>query len=55
MSSYTHNGNFSEVNKMTAEEVKPNSATFVTVLSACSHLASLKEGEEVSHIKERGI
>ncbi|XP_004289312.1 PREDICTED: pentatricopeptide repeat-containing protein At4g39952, mitochondrial-like [Fragaria vesca subsp. vesca] len=29
-----------------SEEVKPNSATFVTVLSACSHLASLKEGEE---------
>ncbi|XP_062006818.1 pentatricopeptide repeat-containing protein At4g39952, mitochondrial-like [Rosa rugosa] len=60
MSSYTHNGNFAEAivlfHKMIVEKVKPNSATFVTVLSACSHLASLKEGEQVHcHIKERGI
>ncbi|KAK9949566.1 hypothetical protein M0R45_005083 [Rubus argutus] len=60
MSSYTHNGNFAEAivlfHKMIAENVKPNSATFVTVLSACSHLASLKDGEKVHcHVKERRL
>ncbi|CBI26593.3 unnamed protein product, partial [Vitis vinifera] len=29
------------------EDLKPNSATLVSVLSACSHLASLEEGEKV--------
>ncbi|KAK7320336.1 hypothetical protein VNO77_29730 [Canavalia gladiata] len=34
-------------NKMIMEGQKPNTATFVSVLSACSHLASLEEGERV--------
>ncbi|XP_027368603.1 pentatricopeptide repeat-containing protein At4g39952, mitochondrial [Abrus precatorius] len=34
-------------NKMIKEGQKPNTATFVVVLSACSHLASLEKGERV--------
>ena len=51
ISSYAHCGHFAEAlslyDKMVLEDLKPNSATLVTVLSACSHLASLEEGEKV--------
>lgn len=60
ISSYTHAGHSAEAialfKKMIALNFKPNSATLVTVLSACSHLASLGEGEKIhSHIKERRL
>ncbi|XP_009370728.3 pentatricopeptide repeat-containing protein At4g39952, mitochondrial [Pyrus x bretschneideri] len=60
ISSYTHNGHSFEAidlyHKMIAENFMPNSATVVTVLSACSHLSSLEEGKKVHcHIKERRI
>lgn len=43
-------------NKLIMEDQKPNTATFVIVLSACSHLASLEKGERVhSYINERGL
>ncbi|RVW25650.1 Pentatricopeptide repeat-containing protein, mitochondrial [Vitis vinifera] len=51
ISSYAHCGHFAEAlslyDKMVLEDLKPNSATLVSVLSACSHLASLEEGEKV--------
>ncbi|XP_057441080.1 pentatricopeptide repeat-containing protein At4g39952, mitochondrial-like [Lotus japonicus] len=41
---------------MIMEDQKPNTATFISVLSACSHLASLEEGERVHHyINEIGF
>ncbi|XP_057726321.1 pentatricopeptide repeat-containing protein At4g39952, mitochondrial [Arachis stenosperma] len=43
-------------NKMINEGHKPNTATFAIVLSACSHIASLEEGERVHrYINERGF
>nr|KYP70290.1 hypothetical protein KK1_009503 [Cajanus cajan] len=43
-------------NKMVREDQKPNTATLVVVLSACSHLASLDEGERVHrYINESGF
>ncbi|KAE9606377.1 putative tetratricopeptide-like helical domain-containing protein [Lupinus albus] len=43
-------------NKMIMEDQKPNTATFVIVLSACSHLASLEKGERVHrYISEGGF
>ncbi|XP_068641936.1 pentatricopeptide repeat-containing protein DOT4, chloroplastic-like [Aristolochia californica] len=40
--------------KMTDEGVKPNSVTFVSLLSACSHTGLVKEGREVFHyMKEK--
>ncbi|XP_028769000.1 pentatricopeptide repeat-containing protein At4g39952, mitochondrial [Neltuma alba] len=43
-------------NKMVVEEQKPNTATLVVILSACSHLASLEEGVRVHHyLNERGF
>ncbi|KAK7410222.1 hypothetical protein VNO78_00838 [Psophocarpus tetragonolobus] len=41
--------------KMVREDQKPNTATLVVVLSACSHLACLDKGERVHHyINESG-
>lgn len=60
ISSYVQNGNFAGAiamfDKMISQNLNPNSATLVMVLSACSHLAYLKKGEEVHHyIEERGL
>ncbi|XP_042489375.1 pentatricopeptide repeat-containing protein At4g39952, mitochondrial [Macadamia integrifolia] len=60
ISAYTRNGHSSEAvtlfDMMILEDLKPNSATLVTVLSACSHLGALKHGERVHcYIKERGF
>ncbi|KAL3023313.1 hypothetical protein AAZX31_04G060600 [Glycine max] len=42
--------------KMVREDQKPNTATLVVVLSACSHLASLEKGERVHcYINESGF
>ena len=58
ISSYNHCGDFVEAlslyDKMVLEDLKPNSATLVTVLSACSHLASLEEGEKVHNYINKG-
>lgn len=59
ISSYVYHGKSDEAialfNKMISENMKPNLATLVIVLSACSHLASLDKGESVHHyIKEAG-
>ncbi|KAM6542130.1 hypothetical protein CsatB_006577 [Cannabis sativa] len=60
ISSYIHNANFAEAialfDEMLSENLNPNSATLVMVLSACSHLASLEKGEKVHlYIMERGL
>lgn len=60
MSSYIYNGQSSEAlalfHKMTSQDLKANSATFVTALSACSHLASLENGERIhNYIKEQNF
>lgn len=60
ISSYAQSGHHAEavalLDKMTAENLRPNSATLVTLLLACSHLACLERGERIHHyIKERGI
>ncbi|KAL5538081.1 hypothetical protein UlMin_043354 [Ulmus minor] len=60
ISSYIQNGNYGEAialfDKMISNNFKPNSATLVMVLSACSHLASLEKGEKVHlYMKERGL
>ncbi len=60
ISSYTNSGHYAEAvalfEKMILENLKPNLATLVILLSACSHLASLEKGERVHHyIKEKGI
>ncbi|XP_015890742.3 pentatricopeptide repeat-containing protein At4g39952, mitochondrial [Ziziphus jujuba] len=60
ISSYIENGKFSEAiaifDKMISQNLNPNSATLVMVLSACSHLAFLKKGQEVHHyIMQRGL
>ncbi|KAF5749791.1 pentatricopeptide repeat-containing protein [Tripterygium wilfordii] len=60
LSLYIHNGcpikAVALFDEMILENLKPNSATLVTVVSACSHLASLDKGERVhNYIKEEGI
>ncbi|KAJ4950486.1 hypothetical protein NE237_027318 [Protea cynaroides] len=60
ISAYTRNGHSREAvalfDIMILEDLKPNSATLVTVLSACSHMGELKHGERVhGYIKERGL
>ncbi|XP_061375666.1 pentatricopeptide repeat-containing protein At4g39952, mitochondrial [Gastrolobium bilobum] len=60
ISSHIHVEHYEEAinlfDKMIMEDQKPNTATFLKVLSACSHLASLKKGERVHHyINERGF
>ncbi|XP_059624921.1 pentatricopeptide repeat-containing protein At4g39952, mitochondrial-like [Cornus florida] len=60
ISSYTHSGHSAEAlalfDEMVLKGFKPNSATLVTVLSGCSHIASLEKGEQVhNYIKEGGF
>ncbi|XP_043722578.1 pentatricopeptide repeat-containing protein At4g39952, mitochondrial [Telopea speciosissima] len=60
ISAYTRNGHSSEAvalfDMMIFEDLKPNLATLVTVLSACAHLGALEHGERVhGYIKERGF
>ena len=60
ISCHNHNEHFAKAidlfDKMISENMIPNSATLVIVLSACSHLALLEKGENVHrHIKERGL
>lgn len=60
ISSYTHSGHSSEAlglfDKMVSEGFKPNVTTLVTMLSACSHVASLEKGEQIhSYIMEGGF
>ncbi|KAL3527643.1 hypothetical protein ACH5RR_012299 [Cinchona calisaya] len=60
ISSYVHNGHSSEAlslfDEMVSEGIKPNIATLVTLLSAASHIASLKKGKEIhNYIKEVGF
>ncbi|XP_027077626.1 pentatricopeptide repeat-containing protein At4g39952, mitochondrial-like [Coffea arabica] len=60
ISSYAHNGYSSEAlalfNQMVLEGTKPNTATLVTLLSACSQLASLEKGEQIhNYIEEVGF
>ncbi|CAM8894466.1 unnamed protein product [Rhodiola kirilowii] len=51
ISSHVHINQFAEAlavfNRMISEGAKPNSATMVTVLSACSQLAMLETGQQV--------
>ncbi|XWS41588.1 hypothetical protein CRYUN_Cryun17cG0094800 [Craigia yunnanensis] len=59
MSAYTRCGHFSDAialfNQMILGNLMPNLATLVTVLSACSHLASWEKGERIHcYIKEGG-
>ncbi|XP_022739957.1 pentatricopeptide repeat-containing protein At4g39952, mitochondrial [Durio zibethinus] len=59
MSAYTRCGHFSEAialfDQMILGNLTPNLATLVTVLSACSHLASWEKGERIHfYIKEGG-
>ncbi|GAB4824338.1 hypothetical protein Ancab_007226 [Ancistrocladus abbreviatus] len=60
ISAYAHQGHFGEsvmlFDKMVSEGSKPNSATLVTVVSACSHLASLEKAEKIhNYIKATRI
>lgn len=60
ISSYNHNGHFADAialfDKLLSENLKPNSATLVITLSACSNLASLEKGEMIHHyMKEEGF
>ncbi|KAK4773773.1 hypothetical protein SAY87_028792 [Trapa incisa] len=49
MASYAHNGHYADAialfDRMIEEGINPNSATLVTILSVCSNLASLENGE----------
>ncbi|XP_031389308.1 pentatricopeptide repeat-containing protein At4g39952, mitochondrial [Punica granatum] len=51
MSAYAHNKRYVDAislfNRMRLKGISPNSATLVTVLSACSNLASLEDGERI--------
>lgn len=60
ISSHAHVNHHEEAvnlfNKMVREDQKPNIATLVVVLSACSHLASLEKGESIHrYINESGF
>ncbi|CAL5323824.1 unnamed protein product [Camellia sinensis] len=60
ISSYNHSGHSADAlglfDKMVSEGFKPNVATLVTVLSACSHIASLEKGERIhNYIMEGGF
>ena len=60
ISAHIHVGDHEEAinssNKMMMEGQKPNTATFVVVLSACSHLESLEKGERLhDYINEGGF
>ncbi|XP_058203944.1 pentatricopeptide repeat-containing protein At4g39952, mitochondrial-like [Rhododendron vialii] len=51
ISSYSHSGRSTDAlglfDKMVSAGFKPNVATLVTILSACSHIASLEKGEQI--------
>ncbi|XP_072981426.1 pentatricopeptide repeat-containing protein At4g39952, mitochondrial [Typha angustifolia] len=60
IAAYAHSGHsnyaLSLLEEMLAEDVKPNSATLVSVLSACSDLAALDRGKWIdNYIKEMGL
>lgn len=60
ISSQVHAGHHEEAinlfDRMVMEDQKPNTATTVVVLSACSHLASLEKGVKIHHyLNERGF
>ncbi|KAK1370961.1 Pentatricopeptide repeat-containing protein [Heracleum sosnowskyi] len=60
ISLYAHSGHYAEslslYDRMVAEGIKPNSATLVIVLSACSHIASLEKGESIyTYIKKEKL
>ncbi|KAE9450584.1 hypothetical protein C3L33_17519, partial [Rhododendron williamsianum] len=60
ISSYIRSGRSTDAlglfDKMVSEGFKPNLATLVTVLSACSHIASLEKGEQIhSYAKDEGF
>ncbi|XP_026385828.1 pentatricopeptide repeat-containing protein At4g39952, mitochondrial-like [Papaver somniferum] len=60
ITAYTHSGHSNEAislfEQMISADVKPNSVTLKTVLSACSHQAALEHGKRVhSYIKEMGL
>ncbi|XP_047328732.1 pentatricopeptide repeat-containing protein At4g39952, mitochondrial [Impatiens glandulifera] len=58
ISSYAHNELFVEAlsifDNMLTEGFMPNDATLVSVLSACSHTASLNKGEEIHNLAKDG-
>ncbi|GFY91388.1 pentatricopeptide repeat (PPR) superfamily protein [Actinidia rufa] len=60
ISSYTRSGHSAEAlglfDKMVSEGLKPNIATLVTVLSACSRFACLQKGEQIhNYVNEGGF
>ncbi|PIN13601.1 hypothetical protein CDL12_13778 [Handroanthus impetiginosus] len=60
ISSYTENGNSFEAlnlfDEMISKGLKPNTATLVTLLSACVQTASLEKGRKIhDYIRETGI
>ncbi|XP_044489731.1 pentatricopeptide repeat-containing protein At4g39952, mitochondrial [Mangifera indica] len=60
ISAYTHRGHAADAvalfDLMISENVKPNAATLVSVVSACSQLASLEKGQRIHQfIKETGF
>ncbi|GAB2219622.1 hypothetical protein Droror1_Dr00007259 [Drosera rotundifolia] len=60
VSAYAHQGNWADAlelfDRMVKEGLVPNSATLVTVLSACSHLASFEKTERIhNYIQKCGI
>ncbi|KAL6845855.1 hypothetical protein ACP4OV_024430 [Aristida adscensionis] len=59
ISSYGHLGQSKDAlslyDQMLTEGLKPNSATLITVISACANLAALERGEQMhSYVKEMG-
>ncbi|KAF7154091.1 hypothetical protein RHSIM_Rhsim01G0132900 [Rhododendron simsii] len=60
ISSYSHSGRSTDAlglfDKMVSEGFKRNVATLLTILSACSHIASLEKGEQIhSYTKDEGF
>ncbi|KZV45345.1 pentatricopeptide repeat-containing protein mitochondrial [Dorcoceras hygrometricum] len=60
ISSYIQNENFSEAlilfDKMISGGLKPNTATIVTLLSACGRIAAAEKGKEIhNYINEQGF
>ncbi|KAL1833603.1 hypothetical protein ACET3Z_003254 [Daucus carota] len=60
ISSYAHSGHYDDsislYDRMVSEGVKPNPATLIIVLSACSHIAYLEKGESIyTYIKKEKL
>ncbi|KAF7002216.1 hypothetical protein CFC21_017725 [Triticum aestivum] len=60
LSSYSHLGHSNDAlslyDQMLTEGVQPNSATLITVISACANLAALEHGELIhSYVKDMGL